>query len=178
MAAGTDDKDERTLIEAAQADPACFVELYDRCFHRVYAFVSRRAGNRAIAEDVTSEVFEQALANIRKFEWRGAPFLAWLLRIASNALADRWRQSARDSSESPPDVPDAREMEDLERRAMLLQLVERLPGDQRRVIELRFGEERSLRDIAHALERSEGAVTQLQLRALEYLRKGMGARHG
>jgi RNA polymerase sigma-70 factor, ECF subfamily len=178
LAAGTDDKDERTLIEAAQADPACFVELYDRCFHRVYAFVSRRTGNRAIAEDVTSEVFEQALANLRKFEWRGTPFVAWLLRIASNALADRWRQSARDSSEALPDVPDARETEDLERRAMLLQLVERLPGDQRRVIELRFGEERSLRDIAHVLERSEGAVKQLQLRALENLRKGMGARHG
>ena len=178
MAAGTDDQDERALIEAAQADPARFVELYDRCFHRVYAFASRRTGNRAVAEDVTSEVFEQALANLHRFEWRGAPFVAWLLRIASNALADRWRQTARDSSEARPDVPDVREAEDIERRAMLLQLVERLPEVQRRVIELRFGEEKSLRDIARALERSEGAVKQLQLRALENLRKGMGARHG
>jgi RNA polymerase sigma-70 factor, ECF subfamily len=178
LAAAIDEQDERDLIEAAQGDPARFVELYERCFHRVYAYVSRRAGNRAIAEDVTSEVFEQALANIRTFEWRGTPFMAWLFRIAANALADRWRQGERDSSHSVVDVPDARETDDLERRAMLLQLVERLPLDQRRVIELRFGEERSLRDIARALERSEGAVKQLQLRALDNLRKGMGARHG
>jgi RNA polymerase sigma-70 factor (ECF subfamily) len=178
LALTADEQDERALIEAAQADPARFVELYDRCFYRVYAYVSRRAGNRAVAEDVTSEVFEQALENIQKFEWRGAPFVAWLLRIAANALADRWRRTERDSLEAPPDVPDAREADDIERRAMLLQLVERLPDAQRRVIELRFGDEKSLRDIAQALERSEGAVKQLQLRALENLRKGMGVRHG
>jgi RNA polymerase sigma-70 factor (ECF subfamily) len=172
------DQDEQALIDAAQADPARFVELYERCFHRVYAYVSRRAGNRAVAEDVTSEVFEQALANIQKFEWRGTPFVAWLLRIASNALADRWRQGELDSTSGRPDLPDAGESEDIERRAMLLQLVERLPDDQRRVIEMRFGEERSLRDIARVLDRSEGAVKQLQLRALENLRKSMGTRHG
>jgi RNA polymerase sigma-70 factor (ECF subfamily) len=177
LAARTDD-DEGALIEAAQADPARFVDLYDRHFHRVYAFVGRRAGSRAAAEDVTSEVFEQALANLHRFEWRGVPFVAWLLRIASNALADRWRQTNRESFEAPPDVPDTRDVEDIERRAMLFQLVERLPEVQRRVIELRFGEEKSLRDIAQALDRSEGAVKQLQLRALENLRKGLGARHG
>ena len=68
--------DERLLIEAAQADPARFVELYDRNVDRVYAYVSRRAGNRVVAEDVTSAVFEQALSNLGKFEWRGVPFVA------------------------------------------------------------------------------------------------------
>ena len=51
------DEDERSLIEAAQADPARFVDLYERHFHRVYAYVSRRASSRDVAEDVTSEVF-------------------------------------------------------------------------------------------------------------------------
>jgi RNA polymerase sigma-70 factor (ECF subfamily) len=59
--AGTARDDERFLIEAAQADPARFVELYERHFHRVYAYVARRASSRAEAEDITSEVFEQAL---------------------------------------------------------------------------------------------------------------------
>ena len=54
--------DDRLLIEAAQADPARFVELYDRNLDRVYAFVSRRTHDRAAAEDITSEVFERALA--------------------------------------------------------------------------------------------------------------------
>jgi RNA polymerase sigma-70 factor, ECF subfamily len=170
-----DEDDERTLIAAAQADPARFEELYDRYVQRVYGFVSRRVGNRAEAEDITSAVFEQALANLPRFEWRGVPFAAWLIRIAANALADHWRRAAREG-DAPADMPDAGETDAIEQRAILFQLVGRLPDLQRRVIELRFGEEKSIREIAAALERSEGAVKQLQLRALENLRKGM--RHG
>jgi RNA polymerase sigma-70 factor (ECF subfamily) len=74
-------------------------------------------------------------------------------------------------------VPDEREQCDLEERVSLFQLVDRLPEMQRRVIELRFIEGLSIKDVASALDRSEGAVKQLQLRALENLRKGMG-HHG
>jgi RNA polymerase sigma-70 factor (ECF subfamily) len=170
--------DERVLIEAAQADPARFVDLYERHFHRVYAYVARRTSSRAEAEDITSEVFEHALSNLRKFEWRGVPFLAWLFRIAANAMADRWRRTSRDSHEAPPDLPDGREAEDIERRAMVFQLVERLPDVQRRVVEMRFVDQKSIREIAVALGRSEGAVKQLQLRALQALRKNLEGRDG
>jgi RNA polymerase sigma-70 factor, ECF subfamily len=170
--------DERSLIEAAQADPARFLDLYERHFHRVYAYVARRALSRAAAEDVTSEVFEHALTNLRKYEWRGVPFLAWLVRIAANALTDRWRQTSRDSYEPPPDVPDRRAAEEIERRAMVFQVVERLPDAQRQVIEMRFVDQKSIREIAAALDRSEGAVKQLQLRALENLRKHLEGRDG
>lgn len=169
--------EERLLIEAAQADPARFVELYDRNVDRVYAYVSRRAGSRSVAEDVTSEVFEQALSNLGTFKWRGVPFVAWLYRIASNALADHWKREGRDSHDLPPDVPDEREHQDLERRVSLFQLVDRLPDAQRQVIQMRFVEDRTIREVAAALDRSEGAVKQLQLRALENLRKDAG-HHG
>ena len=173
----TDDSDERALIEAAQADPARFADLYERHFHRVYAYVIRRAGSRAEAEDITSAVFERALVNLPRFEWRGVPLVAWLFRIAANALADRRKQQARDADERPP-VPDGGESAAIERRAMLFQLVDRLPDVQRQVIEMRFVDGRSIREIATALARSEGAIKQLQLRALENLRKSMGGRHG
>jgi RNA polymerase sigma-70 factor, ECF subfamily len=166
--------DERLLVEAAQADPARFVELYERYVARVYAFVSRRMPDRAAAEDITSAVFEHALSHIGRFEWRGVPFAAWLFRIASNLIADRWREGARESQDPPPGIPDAHERDDIERRVMVFQLVDRLPGAQRQVIQLRFVEEKSIREIAAALGKSEGAVKQLQLRALESLRKGMG----
>ena len=166
--------DDRALIEAAQADPARFVEVYDRYLDRVFAYVSRRAGSRAVAEDITSEVFRQALSNLPRFEWRGAPFAAWLYRMAANAVADHWRRQGRESQEPPPDLPDEREHQELERRISLFQLVERLPDLQRRVIEMRFVEDKSVRDVAATLDRTEGAVKQLQLRALENLRKGMG----
>lgn len=176
MKTSTNDDDDRTLIQDAQADPARFVELYDRYVDRVYAYFSCRTRDRAAAEDLTSEVFQQALAHIKQFEWRGVPFAAWLFRIASNALADRWRQVARDARDLPTDLPDGRRLDDIERHIVLFQLVNRLPTDQRQVIHMRFVEEKSIREIAATLGRSEGAVKQLQLRALENLRKGMGHR--
>jgi RNA polymerase sigma-70 factor (ECF subfamily) len=177
MAETTDDIDERALIQAAQANPARFVDLYDRYFHRVYAYVIRRTRSREEAEDITSTVFERALAHLPKFEWRGTPFVAWLFRIAANAISDRRQSLARHEHESPA-AADPFETEDIERRAMIFELVERLPDLQRQVIELRFVEEKSIREIAAALNRSEGAVKQLQLRALENLRKDMEGRHG
>ena len=68
--------DERLLVEAAQSDPARFADLYEQNFHRVYAYIVRRVADRHHAEDLTAEVFREALAGIHKFEWRGVPFSA------------------------------------------------------------------------------------------------------
>ena len=70
--------DERLLIEAAQTDPTRFGDLYEDNFARVYAFISRRVRNRQEAQDITSQVFARALANLRQFEWQGKPFAAYL----------------------------------------------------------------------------------------------------
>ena len=164
--------DERLLIEAAQQDPTRFAELYENNFHRVYAFIARRVRDRAEAEDLTAEVFHQALSNLGRFEWRGVPFAAWLLRIAANTLADRWQRASR-VQEIPAETLESAEPraeQEVERRAMLFQLVERLPDDQRLVIVKRFVEQKSVREIAQELGRSEGAVKQLQFRALQNLR--------
>jgi RNA polymerase sigma-70 factor (ECF subfamily) len=178
--------DERFLIEAAQQDPGRFAELYEKNFTRVYAYVARRVHSRVDAEDLTSHVFHQALANIKRFEWRGAPFAAWLYKIAANAIVDHSERRAREqnqpgSVEAPepvePVVEDKRLEED-ERLARIFTLVDQLPEDQRRVITLRFAEEKSIRDVAADLGRSEGAVKQLQFRAMENLRARMGVRNG
>jgi RNA polymerase sigma-70 factor (ECF subfamily) len=165
-----DSPDERLLIEAAQRDPRRFAELYELNFERVYAFIARR--------DLTSEVFHQALANIQRFEWRGAPFAAWLYRMAANAIVDRWQSVSKEQVDPRRDAADQGSLDEIERRAMLFQLVDSLPPDQRRVIMRRFVEQRSTREVAEELGRSEGAVKQLQLRALENLRARMGGAHG
>ena len=161
------------MIEAAQADPSRFLDLYERYFHRVYAYALRRTFNRTEAEDLTADVFHRALASLGSFEWRGAPFGAWLLRIAANQLADRWQRASREAGH-PLTVP--ADHDDIERRAVLYELVERLPAPQRQVVEMRFGEGKSLVEVARALGRSEGAVKQLQRRALNALRAGLGGR--
>jgi RNA polymerase sigma-70 factor (ECF subfamily) len=171
--------DERLLIEAAQQDPSRFAELYETNFHRVYAFVARRVRDRDEAEDVTAEVFHEALRNLPRFQWRGAPFAAWLLRIAANTLADRWQRAARHGGIPADDLADAdiSTQPEAERRAMLYQLVDRLPPDQRLVVLRRFVDQRNTREIAHELGRSEGAVKQLQFRALETLRSNVRSNH-
>jgi RNA polymerase sigma-70 factor (ECF subfamily) len=170
--------DERLLIEAAQRDPRHFGELYESHVDRVYAYIVRRVRDHTAAEDLTSEVFHQALANLAKYEWRGVAFAAWLYRIASNAIADRWQKTGRETSEANPEDHASGGMEEIERRAMLFQLVDHLPADQRRVITARFVEQRSIREVAETLGRSEGAVKQLQFRALETLREQMGRANG
>jgi RNA polymerase sigma-70 factor, ECF subfamily len=164
--------DERLLVEAAQKDPACFAELYEIHFERVYLFIARRVGDRDVAEDLTSEVFHKALANIKQFEWRGVPFGAWLLRIAANAVTDRAKRSGRELGfADPPEIGTQSEMEQVEDGVRLFRLVDQLPEDQAHVIRMRFAEQRSIREIAGELGRSEGAVKQLQLRGLENLRR-------
>jgi DNA-directed RNA polymerase specialized sigma24 family protein len=125
--------DERLLIEAAQKDPACFAELYEVNFERVYAYVVRRVGNRTETEDLTADdsgVIESAQA-------------------------------------SPVEI------EDVERRATLFRLVDTLPAEQRRVVVLRFVEQKSIKEVAREIRKTEGAVKQLQFRALSSLRTRM-----
>ena len=171
------DADERRLVGAAQKDPGRFGELYENNFERVYAYIARRVGNREEAQDLTAEVFHQALANLARFEWRGLPFAAWLLRIASNAIADSWKSKAREQGNPSSDelLSHDIDMEDVEQRAKLFRLVTTLPDDQRRAIEMRFAQEKSIREIAKELDRTGGAVKQLQFRGLESLRAQLSA---
>jgi RNA polymerase sigma-70 factor (ECF subfamily) len=166
------ESDERVLIEAAQQDPGRFAELYEQNFHRVYAYVACRVQDRSERQDLTAHVFQQALANIGKFKWRGAPFITWLYRIAANAIADKARKQSREVAETEPATISSvdSDLEQVDRRARLFRAVGALPEDQRKVILLRFAEEKSIREIAADLNRSEGAVKQLQFRGLENLR--------
>lgn len=163
--------DERRQVEAAQEDPARFAELYENNFERVYAYVAHRVRDREEAQDLTSEVFHKALAGLPGYEGRGLPFVAWLLGIAVNVLADRWRRTARFQEVVTDDLEEAGIDDDIEQRAMLYQLVDSLPVDQRQVILWRFVGQKSLREMATELGRSEGAIKQLQLRALQNLRE-------
>jgi RNA polymerase sigma-70 factor (ECF subfamily) len=168
------DLDERSLIEASQRDPRRFAELYEANFERVYAFAAARVRDRSEAQDVTSEVFHQALANLDRFEWRGVPFAAWLYRIAANAIADRAKRAGRERPLDASEPAVIAEQEETEMRAKVFRLVKDLPAEQARVIEMRFAGGESIRDVAKHLGRSEGAVKQLQYRALQTLRDRLG----
>ncbi len=174
-----EDPDERLQVEAAQRDPVKFGDLYELHFERIYAFISRRVRDRQTVEDLTSDVFHKALAKLPSYEFRGAPFAAWLYRIAANAVADQAKRSAREVGGTTEEASGASvqpDLEAIEHRARLFRLVGALPEDQRRVVIQRFVEQKSIREIAQELARSEGAIKQLQYRALESLRAQMEGR--
>jgi RNA polymerase sigma-70 factor (ECF subfamily) len=178
--AAAEEADERLLVEAAQRDPVKFGDLYELHFERIYAFISRRVKDRDTAEDLTSDVFHKALANLRGYEVRGAPFAAWLFRIAANAIADRSKRAAREIASGSVEAPEPSaqpDLEAIENRARLFGLVRDLPEDQRKVVFERFVEQMSIREIALRMGRSEGAVKQLQLRAVRTLRTQMEGRN-
>jgi RNA polymerase sigma-70 factor (ECF subfamily) len=172
---------ERLLVEAAQEDPMKFGEIYEKYFYVVYAYIARRVGDRSTAEDLTADVFQKALEFLPRYVWRGVPFAAWLLRIAANIIVDRSRRAAREQELTDQD--EANEisqfsLEEVEQRARLFRLVDQLPADQRRVIAMRFADEKSIREIATELGRSEGAVKQLQFRGLQTLRAEFQSEQG
>src|SRR5258708_36139913 len=90
-----EDAGERLLVEAAQKDPARFGELYDIHFERIYAFGARRVRDRDKAEDLTSEVFHKAVANLKSYTCTGAPLAAGPYRMSANGVADFSKASYR-----------------------------------------------------------------------------------
>ena len=95
--------DEEELIRNAQANPDEFRLLYERYFKKIFLFILHRVGDKAIAADITSQVFLKALININKFSFRGLPFSSWLFRIALKPRSTREERSA--SLDMPPELP-------------------------------------------------------------------------
>jgi len=165
------DEAPRDVIIRATHDRAAFAELYDCYLPRVYAFCRKYSQTREDAEDLTAETFERALTAISRYEERGQPFSAWLLRIAKNAVIDRSRRSGH-SAISSYNLSLLRQdgiQQEWEQAYWLHMHVTTLPEDQREAVRLRFYEDQRFADVAERMGRSEGAVKQLMRRALNSL---------
>jgi RNA polymerase sigma-70 factor (ECF subfamily) len=156
-------------------------ELYSSYFPRVYRYILARTGNTHDAEDLAEEVFMRVLEAIERFQWREAPFSAWLFRIAHNAvISQRRKETARGKSSPLTDgLPTDSEGPDelIERRLVLNEVMEaakRLPEAQRQVIALRFGAGLTVAETARAMNKGEGNVKVLQHKAIAKLREMMG----
>lgn len=172
----------RALVDlAVQGDAEAFGQLYDHYVGGIYRFVYYRVGSAQLAEDLTSETFVRGLRAISRFSWQGKDFGAWLTTIARNLITDHFKSSrARleivsdsvpETRSSPPTPED--EVLSLVSNAMLLEAVNDLPEEQRDCILMRFMQGLSIAQTAAALGRSEGAVKQLQLRAVRRLAKNV-----
>ena len=83
----------------------------------------------------------------------GRPVAAWPYRIAANGITDHVKRTGREQAESEIEAIDESNPEDDDRRALLFQLVDRLPTERHRVVVPRFGEGMRTLDIAGELGR-------------------------
>ncbi len=169
--------DEQDLIRRAQRhDADAFTELYRRHVDRIFRYVLLRVGDELSAEDLTSEVFVRALESLDAYEDRGAPFAAWLYRIANARVIDHWRSARRADvslDNGQDDVPVDMPATDVIAHRTLAETLARLTSEQQEVIILRFVEGYSTAEIAQLTRRTEGAVKSLQHRALASLARLM-----
>ena len=173
-------QDEESLVRRAQQrDQEAFGQLYEANFNKIYRYVVLRIGNEMEAEDVTQQVFLNALRSISSFRWKGVPFSAWLFRIAHNQVVDYLRKKTRQATESLDESlainkSDPRlvveQMLDIEQ---LILATKRLTKAQQEVIALRFVSELSTAQVAKVMGKSEGAVKALQHSAIVALRKAL-----
>lgn len=168
--------EEGQLVARAKEDPVAFGELYELHFQRMYRFVYSRVQDRAVAEDVTSEVFMKALRSIGRYQDTGRPFSAWLYQIAVNAVADRYRgQRPTEDIDEQYHLSDGSSLEETaahrDEIRRIWRLVEELPDQQRTALVLKFQEDMKIEDIAVAMGKSPGAVKLLVHRGVTRLRQ-------
>jgi RNA polymerase sigma-70 factor (ECF subfamily) len=175
---------EAQLVEEARRDPAAFGVLYERYVDRIYAYIYHRVGNVQEAEDLTARTFYRALDNLHTYEDRGAPFAAWLFRIAHNLMANWHRDRSRRrflsldrlwAQRAENDSPEEH-VEQEENREALWSAINRLPEERRNLLLWKFGSQMSNLEIGELMNKSESAIKSLYFRTLAALRQDLEAR--
>lgn len=170
---------EQEMVVRAQQDPLAFAPLYDHYLPRIYSYVYHRVNNSQLAEDLVSETFYKALANIRKFQWQERSFACWLYTIARNQIVDSYRKQepylmddgALDALVAPPgENPEIKALQNCTKEE-LLAAIHSLSPDQQDAMLLRFREGLRLKEIAQVLQKNEGAIKALLFRGLKSLRR-------
>jgi len=177
---GPDDPTVVALVNrvVVSRDPNAFGELYDLFIERVYRYLYFRTGSHPEAEDLTEQVFLKAWEAIPRYRWQGRPFLAWLYRLAHNAHIDHVRSqkptTSLNNDQRPVELPSSSAAVELSRALdadVLARALCELTPDQQQVIVLKFLEGLDNEQIALNMEKREGAIRALQMRALMSLRR-------
>jgi RNA polymerase sigma-70 factor (ECF subfamily) len=172
-------QDLRVVVQrATKGDEDAAATLFDAYYPRVYRYALVKLRHKMDAEDVAAETFSKVLRDLKRFRWTAGGFEAWLFRIASNAVIDHMRRSAKERTEARSNRLEVHsdvspEMVALQKESAkeMSELIQDLSQDQREVIALRFGAGLGSAEIARVMGRKPNAVRQLQFRALSSLRE-------
>ncbi len=169
--------EERMIIDQAKKQPAAFEPLYRRYFEDIFRFIYQRVDSKDLAKDLTQQTFIKAMNALSNYEDRGLPFKSWLYRIALNELNSEFRKNSKNqclnlSSEGIEEIMD--EMEEhnnyepyIER---LTEVMGMLEPENLYLLEMRFFEKRSFKEIGEILEITENNAKVKTYRLLEKIK--------
>ena len=165
------DLEDAALVKQAGSDAEAFTVLYQRYLTPVYRYLYRRLGNEKDVEDLTAQVFTDALEGLTAYRERGR-FASWLFTIARRRVIDLYRQRVPDKLDDPPDnaLDMQSTIEQDETFSRLEKLLGQLDDDQQEILRLRFAAGLEFAEVASVLKRSPGAVKMKLYRTLEWLR--------
>lgn len=166
-------------IQEAQQQPAKFRPLYDRYYKSVYEFVYRRTGDKDLSGDLCAQVFLKALEHLGNYTFKGVPFSSWLFRIASNEVAQHYRNNQKMRVVSVEETDLLTLVEELgenheekeQDRLKLMEVLKTLKAEDMQMILMRFFEKHSFKEIADILEISESNAKVRTYRILQRLRQ-------
>ena len=175
----TNDKlqEELSWITSAKKDPERFGPLYKKYHEQIFRYIHQRMDDQELAFDVTSQVFIKAMSNIHKYEYRGVPFSSWLYRIAKSELyqAFRDRKARRtvnvESMHLFEMIEDFEEDDSSENKKRLITCLADLNERDLQLIELRYFERRSYREIGEILEITENNAKVKSHRIIKKMKK-------
>jgi RNA polymerase sigma-70 factor (ECF subfamily) len=165
--------DDLLLLERARRlEPEALAEIHSTYYQRIFRYIEFRVDDASIIPDLASEVFVRLIDAIREDRAPRDTLKGWLYKVASHVISEHWREQKRsvtvDLEESMASHDDdlLTQLESRLSAASLQRAIAKLTREQQMVITLRFASEMPIRDVAQIIGKSEGAVKQLQARAM------------
>jgi len=167
-------------VSSGQVSPReIFARLYDENLSKVYRYIFYQVNNQHLAEDLTSDVFEKALVNFKKYNSEKASFSTWIFTIARNTVADFYRAQPKvkmvgieEAVDAPSQEPSPEATaESSEEKQLLYKCITRLPKNEQEIVRLKFTMEMTNREIAKSLGLTETNVGVMLYRIVRKLRE-------
>lgn len=169
--------EELEWVQRAKADPEHFAPLYKKYHEQIFRYIYQRMDDEEMAFDITSQVFMKAIKNLHKYEFRGVPFASWLYRIAKSELYQSFRDNKAirtvniDTVQVNEFIDEFDHEESEHNRKKLMNCLAKLNEEDMQLLELRFFEKRSFKEIGEILDITENNAKVKSFRALEKLKK-------